>query len=56
MTPIPGAPIPAAGLDAALRPFGDSTMLPREAYTSADVLAWEQRHFFAGSWVTSAWC
>ena len=25
-------------------------MLPAEAYTSADVLAWEQRHFFAGSW------
>jgi glycine betaine catabolism A len=27
-----------------------SQMLPREAYTSADVWAWEQRHVFAGSW------
>ena len=23
-------------------------MLPAEAYTSPDVLAWERRHFFAG--------
>ena len=44
------APVPSAGLDAALRPFGSSTMLPREAYTSTEVLAWERRHFFAGSW------
>ena len=27
-----------------------SQMLPAEAYTSADVWAWEQRHIFAGSW------
>jgi Rieske 2Fe-2S family protein len=44
------APRPAAGLDSALRPFGESTMLPREAYTSPEVLDWERRHFFAGSW------
>ena len=25
-------------------------MLPAAAYTSADVLAWEQRHLFAGGW------
>jgi Rieske 2Fe-2S family protein len=25
-------------------------MLPGEAYTSPDVLTWEQRHLFAGSW------
>ena len=25
-------------------------MLPAEAYTSAEVLAWERRHLFAGSW------
>ena len=25
-------------------------MLPAEAYTSTDVLAWERRHLFAGSW------
>ncbi len=30
---------------------GDPTrMLPAAAYTSAAVLAWEQRHLFAGSW------
>ena len=28
-----------------------SRMLPAEAYTSADVWAWEQRHVFAGSWM-----
>jgi glycine betaine catabolism A len=27
-----------------------SKMLPSEAYTSPEVLAWEQRHVFAGSW------
>jgi Rieske 2Fe-2S family protein len=38
-------------LEPALLPFGESTMLPAEAYTSPDVLAWERRHFFAASWV-----
>jgi Rieske 2Fe-2S family protein len=38
------------GLEAALRPFGQSTMLPQAAYTSEAVLAWERRHVFAGSW------
>ena len=45
------APVPDDDLAAAMRPFGESTMLPATAYTSADVLAWEQRHFFAASWV-----
>ncbi len=44
------APVDPAGIAAALRPFGESLMLPGPAYTSADVLAWEQRHLFAGSW------
>ena len=44
-------PLDAGSLDAALQPFGRSTMLPAEAYTSPAVLAWEQRHFFAASWV-----
>ena len=39
-----------AGLDETLLPFGRSTMLPAEAYTSADVLAWELRHLFAGTY------
>ncbi len=38
-------------LEPALLPFGESTMLPAEAYTSPDVLAWERRHFLAASWV-----
>ncbi|MDQ1620137.1 MAG: glycine betaine catabolism [Actinomycetota bacterium] len=45
------APLDAASLDPALLPFGESTMLPAAAYTSPDVFAWEQRHFFAGTWV-----
>jgi glycine betaine catabolism A len=47
MTP----PLSADLLEPALLPFGESTMLPGEAYTSPDVLAWERRHFFAASWV-----
>jgi Rieske 2Fe-2S family protein len=50
MSDVPVAPVAEAGIDAALQPFGQSTMLPAEAYTSADVLAWEQRHFFSTTW------
>ena len=45
------APIGPAALEPALRPFGRACMLPAVAYTSDDVLAWELRHLFAGSWV-----
>lgn len=34
----------------ALAPVGQARMLPAAAYTSPEVLAWEQRHFFAGGW------
>ena len=44
------APIPAEALHPALLPFGKGTMLPAQAYTSPEVLAWERRHFFAGTW------
>jgi Rieske 2Fe-2S family protein len=44
------APVPAEGIDRALRPLGEATMLPAEAYTGAEVLAWERRHLFAGGW------
>jgi Rieske 2Fe-2S family protein len=44
------APLPVEELDLVLRPFGESTMLPRAAYIAEDVFAWEQRHLFAGSW------
>ena len=42
------APVPAAGLAAALAPFGQSRMLPREAYVDPDVFEWEQRTIFSG--------
>ncbi|MGH3498456.1 MAG: aromatic ring-hydroxylating oxygenase subunit alpha [Nocardioidaceae bacterium] len=38
------------GLDHVLQPFGSSRMLPAAAYTSPEVLAWERRHLFAGTW------
>lgn len=44
------APLSVESLGPALLPFGEGTMLPAEAYTSAEVLAWERRHFFAGTW------
>ena len=47
----PHAPIDKAGLAAALRPFGESRMLPRAAYVDPAVFAWEQRHFFGGGWL-----
>src|SRR5450755_448245 len=46
----PAAPIDSAGLAAALRPFGQSTMLPRAAYVDPAVFAWEQQNFFGGGW------
>jgi glycine betaine catabolism A len=42
--------IEADGLADALLPFGRSRMLPASAYTAEDVLRWERRHLFAGSW------
>ncbi len=44
------APIDPLGLAAALAPFGQSRMLPPEAYTAESVFEWEQRHFFEGGW------
>ena len=47
----PRAPIDQAGLAATLRPFGESSMLPRAAYTDPAVFGWEQRYFFGGGWL-----
>src|SRR5262249_46802904 len=47
---FPQAPLSDASLAAALRPFGESRMLPPAAYTSAEVFAWEREHFFGGGW------
>lgn len=44
------APLDEQAVRAALRPHGESVMLPAAAYTSDDVLAWERRHLFAGAW------
>ncbi len=51
MTRTP-APIDPARLRPVLAStLGEARTLPAEAYTSPDVLAWEERHFFEGSWV-----
>jgi glycine betaine catabolism A len=48
-------PLDPAALAASLREFGGaSRMLPREAYTSERVLAFELERLFAGSWVCVA--
>ena len=43
-------PFEPVDLEPALRPFGQSRMLPRDAYVSPRVFAFEQERFFAGSW------
>ena len=48
MPTIPPAPLDPAQLELSLAPFGSSRMLPRDSYQSADVLAWEREHLFAG--------
>jgi glycine betaine catabolism A len=47
-------PFDPVDLEPALRPFGQSRMLPRDAYTSPRVFAFEQERFFAGSWTCVA--
>ena len=46
MTTIPAAPLDPAQLALSLAPFGQSRMLPRDAYLSPDVLEWERRYLF----------
>ena len=48
------APVDRAGLEEALRPFGESRMLPRAAYVDPAVFEWEQRHFFGSGWICVA--
>jgi glycine betaine catabolism A len=40
--------VPAEDLAAALAPFGQSRMLPREAYVDTAVFEWEQHNIFSG--------
>ena len=42
------APVPADDLAASLAPFGQSRMLPREAYVDPKVFEWEKQNIFAG--------
>src|SRR5262249_58963894 len=51
---IPPAPLDRGELELALRPFGESRMLPRAAYVDPAVFDWEQRHFFGGGWMCVA--
>ncbi|HEY7484755.1 MAG TPA: SRPBCC family protein [Streptosporangiaceae bacterium] len=50
----PAAIVPAVlteeELARSLAPLGEATMLPAAAYTSREVLAWELRLLFAGTW------
>jgi Rieske 2Fe-2S family protein len=45
------APIDPQLLQGSLAEFRESYTLPREAYTSAELFAWEMRNFFEPSWV-----
>jgi Rieske 2Fe-2S family protein len=45
------APLDPSALALVLQPFGESRMLPREAYVDDDVFQWEKRHFFGGGWI-----
>jgi len=47
----PPGPLDPAALAESLRPFGQSRMLPRAAYTDQAVFDWEQRRFFADGWM-----
>ncbi len=48
------APLDRAEVQQALRPFGESRMLPRAAYVDPAVFEWEQQHFFGGDWMCVA--
>jgi Rieske 2Fe-2S family protein len=50
-TPCPPAPLDPAAVAQALRPFGESRMLPRAAYVDPAVFDWEKHHMFGGGWV-----
>jgi Rieske 2Fe-2S family protein len=54
MSAVTPAPIDPASLAKVLLPFGESRLLPREAYTDPAVFAWEQEHFLRRRWVCVA--
>jgi Rieske 2Fe-2S family protein len=44
------APVDRQAVLVSARPHGESRMLPATAYADPDVLAWERRQLFAGTW------
>jgi glycine betaine catabolism A len=48
------APLDPVALERTLMPFGESRLLPREAYVDPEVFAWEQEHFLRRRWVCVA--
>ena len=48
------APIAPSALATVLLPFGESRLLPREAYTDPEVFAWEAERFLRERWVCVA--
>jgi Rieske 2Fe-2S family protein len=44
------APLDPRELERSLRPFGESRMLPRAAYTAGDVFNWERHELFDRGW------
>ncbi len=48
------APIDPAKLAPVLLPFGESRLLPREAYVDPEVFAWETEHFLRRRWMCVA--
>src|SRR5258708_39039854 len=50
-TACPPAPLDPAAVAKSLRPFGESRMLPRDAYVDRAVFEWETQHMFGGGWV-----
>ena len=46
MTTIPPAPLDPEQVALAMAPFGESRLLPRDAYVSDEVLEWERRYLF----------
>ncbi len=49
-TRLTHAPLDPAGLADALKPFGESRMLPPGAYADPAVFSWEQQNFLGGGW------
>jgi phenylpropionate dioxygenase-like ring-hydroxylating dioxygenase large terminal subunit len=45
------APVDPTALSRSLAAFGQSTMLPRDAYVSNEVFVWEQQNLFEGGWI-----